>query len=1195
MNWTEGQRQTIETRNKNILVSAAAGSGKTAVLIERIKQLILKDKTDLDRFLITTFTNAAAAEMKERLEKAIREELKNPEADKAFLKRQINLMGKANISTFHTFSLEIMRRYFYLTDLEPGFKIGDEIQVSLLKNEAVDQLFEERFEDDYESFTAFLKKYSSDRSEKKIKDNILSIYKELRSVPHYLQWAKERAELLNTPSPMEALGLTGFILGQTARKLEESADLYERAAGSLEDAGIDSLCAKAEQDAERVREAAVMAKAAVEAFAEKGADEQVSEKLEQLKGFLSDPGFQTMRATKAEKEDYDQIKEQVGNLRKKGRKIIKDLDGKFFQRSFVQYDEELRESYEDTMYFTGLIEDFEKLFREKKREKNLVDFDDAMHYAIDILQDPMASAEYRERFRYIFVDEFQDSNMLQEAILEKIAGEDNLFMVGDVKQSIYKFRLAEPELFKRKYALYKSEDETRSTKIDLNSNFRSKYNVTRTVNAVFSDIMEDYDEDAKLHCTIDRAYPGEETELHIISRTGSQEPESESAGGADNQFLQQGGPEQIRQELSETDETEEMESAELEAALIARLIRRTEGEEIYDAKADRMRTIGYGDIAVLSRNKTMIGEIERYLNNAGIPAFGESTGSYFESVEIQVFLNLLRVIDNTRQDIPLLSVMRSVIFAFGVRELASIRIACKDGSFYNAIRQYEKEGENMLLREKISRMMERLSYWKQLCRTVTLEELVRTLLYDTGYFDYCSGLPVGHQRISNLRLLIRKAAEFEDTNYSGLSGFLAYVEAMKRGNLAVGEARTVGENENVVRVMTVHKSKGLEFPVVILAGAGRDIRFRGFGSSTVMHKDFAIAMPRVNREEHWHRKTILQRAIEARKTEEELEEEIRILYVAMTRAMDRLVITSAIKDAEKLDADDRSKGSFLKMLYPAFASTEEKVQIHYGNRMLQTEAFDSFSGTGMDPALRDRLMYGAREGEEASYQQADRDTRERIEEISAKLSFVYPHDRRGTKLKYSVTELNRRDGEEKHLRTLTGPAFALEERRPGAAALGTAMHLVMEKLDFRRALDQGKGYIGMRADQLVAEGFLTEEERLQVDEDAIAAFFMQPEGKRAAMADSLQKEREFILQKEIEGEEAIVQGIIDCYFEEEDGLVLIDYKNSRLGRDADQEQVVREYRQQLALYREALEAATGRQVKEMYLYLFRYRKFLLID
>ena len=1148
MEWSKAQKKTIELRDKNILVSAAAGSGKTAVLIERIKQLVINDRVDLDRFLITTFTNAASLEMKERLETAIRDELQSCGKDKekrVFLKKQLELLPRASIGTFHNFALEIMKQYFYLTDLEPGFKIGDDVQVFILKNESADELFEDRFENDFEKFKEFLKKYSGDRNERRIKANIISIYDELRSIPHYLKWAENTTEMLNEKSPLEALGIESFIFEAVKDHLEEAGGFYLEAADLIYEQGIESLAEKAEQDARKVEALKSKAAEILNSNRERGSIDR--EEAETFAGSLKAFKANVMRASKEEQESYNLIKEKVSELRKNGKKLIDDAAARYFSRSFDDCDEELRAVYEDTKYFLELISGFEAVLKEKKRERNMVDFDDIMHYAIDILENPMAAEEYRHRFEYLFIDEFQDSNMLQEMIVEKIAGENNLFMVGDVKQSIYKFRLAEPEIFKRKYKLYGQASEHNSERIDLNNNFRSKFNVTRTVNSVFERLMEDYDENARLHCSIDDRYKGYESRLTVIDKGAGEENTAEGFNA--------------------------------EGAVCAEIIRENLGKGIYDVKRGCSRPMEYRDMVVLSRSKASIPEIERYLNNEGIPAFGEAQGGYFDTVEIQVFINLLKVIDNKRRDIPLISVMQSVLFDFGLRELAQIRIACGEGSFYNAVKKYGEEGENPEIKKKIAAMLDKLSYWKALSKTVSLEELLRRLMYDTGYYDYCSGLPVGKQRVSNLRMLADRGAAFEKTNYSGLYGFLSYIEAMEKSSVSVGEAKLIGEDENVVRVMTVHKSKGLEFPLVILSGAGRRIKAGGAGTSAVIHKDFALGMPFVNRKECWHRKTILQKAIEGKKAREDLEEEIRILYVAMTRAMDRLEIVGSVNDAQKLDERNVSKKSYLDMLYPVFMSGGSNVNI-----VSPEEKFYDAGTQSMRRSEAKMIFEGIHKGGDE----------EAFKLVDERLSYEYPYSagKESVKSKYSVTELSSGRAFDEERFNIEKPEFFAGERKMTASDLGTAMHLVMEKLDFSRALDEGLEYVEQTVDNLRSKGALTKEEAEAVNLDNILGFFSSDIGRRAARAEKLEKEREFILLKDIEGEETIVQGIIDCYFEDEKGLTLIDYKNIYTGRNISEESVIEKYQPQLSLYKEAILRSTGKKVDEAYIYLFSLKKFI---
>ncbi|MDO4868885.1 MAG: helicase-exonuclease AddAB subunit AddA [Bacillota bacterium] len=1133
--WTEAQKQTIDVRNKNILVSAAAGSGKTAVLVERIKTLVIDEQANIDSFLITTFTKAASEEMKQRLETAIREELASGVSGEArvYLLRQLQILPSAAIGTFHSFALDLIRQYFYLTDLEPGFGILDEVQQVIMKRDAIDRVFENRYESEDEKFLDFLRKHSSDRSDNALKENIIKMYNSLRSIPHYMQWAEEKTRLMNGEKPSEAMGLTELIRTETMYALTKALEYFDKAARILDTVHTHEICGKAREDVQRIE------------LAIRNADD-----FDKTKEFF-DGKFNSMRAKKAEKTAYEEVKERVSALRDEGKKLLDSVAGKYYQRSMEDYDADIRAVYPDTQFMVGLIREFEAVYQQAKAEENVIDMDDVMHRAIEVLEDEKAASEQRARFRYIFVDEYQDSNMLQETIVRRIARADNLFMVGDVKQSIYKFRLAEPELFISKAKAYSDEKDQNSIVIDLNSNFRSKKSVTETVNAVFREVMAGYDDKAELHCMMPDEYPGHNTTMHIIDRHdfGDDAPER----------------------------------GEAEAEVVASIIRDALGSEIYDFKKDTTRTVDYRDIVVLARAGSTVAEIERYLNNEGIPAYGDTGEGYFETVEIQVFLNLMRVIDNMRQDVPLISVMRSVIFGFGVKEMAKIRINQRAGSFCSAVRAYMKSGPDRELREKLQTMDERISRWKEIARTVPLEELVRMLLYDTGYYDYCSGLPVGRQRISNLQLIVEKAVRFEQSSHEGLNGFLRYVEAMANSNTSEAEAKTISENENVVRVMTVHKSKGLEFPVVIFTGAGKKVSGGGKNNAP-LHKDFGIGLPLINRTEHWKKKTLLQNAISARQSEENLDEAIRILYVALTRAKDRLDIVGSVENTDKL-SDVAGTGSYIDMMYaPLLQQPETDIRIY--DKLVEAEETES-AHRGKARELLKLLDEDVTAGEEVDA------------EIDRRLSFVYPHvSEKPAKLKYSVTELNRALRGEDHTEVPI-PIASFEpdqtRHRLSAAEVGTVMHLVMEHIDFMKAAELGEAHVNETADRLLADGAITEEERNVIHSDKIAGFFDDAVGRRAAEAfarGELYREKEFILDQQINGEAAVVQGIIDCYFREGEDLVLIDYKNSYMGAGRTVEDVRDTYRGQIDIYRQALQGATGRNVRESYLFLFDLGKFI---
>lgn len=1223
MNWTKEQSDTIETTGRSILVSAAAGSGKTTVLVERIKRLLIDEGTDIDRFLITTFTNAAAAEMKERLEKALREEMKKLGADKAMLTRQLSKLPSASIGTFHSFAFDVIRQYFYLIDVEPGFNVADDVQVSIMKQQAVDEVFRRRYENNSECFRAFILKYSGSRNDRNLRESILETCKTLASIHGGIEWAHAKADLLGGEHPLEAIGGYGYFARIVKSGLKTAWRHYGRAAELAHESGLPLCYAAAAENAEKLEE---LIKKAEEDFACPA--EELREKLENYEDTLT--GFKAKSmAYKKDKAD-EQTAKTLKDEAKAGSDALSTLRKEVYGRSFDELETELSGVYEDTLYYIDLVAEYLSELKTMKDAENIIEFDDALHYTIDILQHEEAAAELRERFEYIFVDEYQDSNYLQEEIINRIAREDNLFMVGDIKQCIYKFRLAEPELF-RDRALRFAEEETSGLLLHISSNFRSKQSVTDAVNCVFRAVMPGYDSSAELHCTAGEEHTGFPPRIHLI--------------------------------VNGAFEDDAPEKNDAEGAVVAGIIRERLGTEVYDTKKKCMRPLTLRDFAVIVRNNAEVEALERYLINEGIAAYGESGGKYFDTVEVQVFLNLLRIIENMRQDVPLISAMRSIVFGFTVRELAQIRIACREGSFSDAVLAYAAEdGEpgtpgtpgasgapdvsgpaetpdspgspgpsestEDLLREKIRAMIRTVDLWKEISRTVPLEDLMKEILYGTGYYDYCSGLPVGTQRISNLRLIIDKASRFEEMSHSGLYGFLRYIESMQSSDKTDSEAKTISESENVVRVMSVHKSKGLEFPVVIFANAAKMTDRADSGGPIRIHRAHGIGLPIVNRQEHWRRTSMLQKMIAASSLEEKIEEEIRILYVALTRAKDGLEIVGTVKEMGQLGGGVSTK-TFLDMLFEPLMSMEDTELILY----------EDAGQLGQSQVMR-------RHTPEQLYSLAESFSDPDLAALAdARLSFEYPHQAEmQIKQKYSVTELNKAMGTRSADSGTgsvgagaadTGSADAGAHGGSGdrvdaskdavpeveafdpqkahrssrgltassgltAADRGTLMHLLMEKTEFAALAGAAAPEVFDRvqetADILLAMDIISPEEYDTLSIDKAAAFFGSDVGRRAAeaaAAEQLWKEKEFIYSMDMTGDTStIVQGIIDCFFEEEGSLVLVDYKNSYMGAGRTEGDIRKTYAAQIDLYRQALEAATGKPVKEAYLFLFDTGKFV---
>ncbi len=1150
--WNEQQRAAIEHRNNNILVSAAAGSGKTAVLVERIKQLIIGDKVDIDRFLIVTFTNAAAAEMREKLVKAITAEINAKPDDSAFLRRQLDVINSANISTFHSFALEVIRRYFYLTDIEPDFKIGDEGAIEIIRRDVIDELFEEYFEEESEEFLTFLKMYSSDRNEKAVKENLLDFYNKLQSIPHPMEWLSDHVEKLQmSKEEFLASDAYGFIENDIEYTFGEILNSYKTAMELAELAGAEGIYEKCKKDLEKLEPAlSYIENSDVDSFG----------------GLLKTFTPERLVPKKVDKEsDYEEYKDQISRFRKHGKNLIDGLIKRYFTQSMDTYIEDLHEVYPQAYFLNEFLNRFSEKFRAAKKARKMIDFADIEHYALRILENESVAAEYRDKFEYIFVDEYQDSNVMQDTLINQIKRENNLFVVGDIKQCIYKFRLAEPEIFQARYFDYADPANLNSEKIDLNRNYRSKKAVIDTVNDIFSRLMSGYTEEAYLY----QGAASENdidywTELHVI----------------DNQFIK--GPD-VDRNLAD------MKNAELEAHYVAGLIREAVGKPIYDSKKGCVRTTELKDIVILMRSTKDFADVyQEVFKNLDIPSYVDESSGFFDTVEIQVFLNLLTVIDNMQQDVPLLSVMHSAICDFTVDEMVQIRIAHRRGSYYDALFKYKSE-ENEL-GHKVRIFFESIEKYRKMAQSLPLEEFVWNLLWETGYYTYCGALPAGRQRQANLKALADKARTYKETGYGGIYGFLTYMRAIEKRQVPMGQVKLIGENEDLVRIMTIHKSKGLEFPVVIVAGMGKRLNLSGKGSSFSLHKDFGVGMSRVSVEGHWKRDTFLKTLMEQKQLQDERDENIRVLYVALTRAKDRLYLVGTgdyYKDGELKDSV--AKNTYLDYLIPIRDECGLKTvlfdpeKLNIGNKVYVNNRAEVFKMVASPGDYESDRVYM---------------------EVDRKLSYKYENEAAiSKKSKYSVTEYGKtgtnyvfRDTE------LRLPKFMENESSVSAARRGTVMHKVMEIIDFRMAAEavasgSGAEYVESVINYMIEKEFIAEEEKQFIEPDKIIGFFNTEVGRRAAAADEIHKEAEFNFLKESDGVEVMVQGVIDCFFREGDKYVLVDYKNSYINPERREEGLKRikeAYSSQVELYREALQLIKGAEVAESYLYLFSEGEFVSV-
>lgn len=1020
MKWTQEQMEAISARGSDILVSAAAGSGKTAVLTERIKQLILSDGVSIDEMLVVTFSNAAAAEMREKILKSVSQAVKEltlNETDKEltaaekterrrkaeFLRVQLRKARTADISTFHKFSMNIIRNCFYLTDMESDFTICDEARRQIMQGEVLDDLMEERFASGGEEFLNFLRNYSDVKSEDRIRDMILSVYRFIMSMPKPFDWLSSACDALGADEEaFRASPVRAYIVERVRRSVEEAERMALRVCDMT--AHLPSLLPKAQLDLERVSEIARLTSGDFD-------EDAVLEKISGIK-------FERFAAGKDDKAAYSEIKDIVGSMRDRMKKMLSSLQTEFFAVPRQEMIQRMNATRQPAEYLKGLVEEFHQRFTAAKRAKSLVDFNDIEHIALQILEHEEAAEEYRKHFRVIFVDEYQDSSILQETLIRRISRGDNVYMVGDVKQSIYKFRLAEPEIFIGKYNSFvphpagspvsaglseagpsapdaglsgsaPSNDPSADPqgppagrRIDLNRNFRCKGNIIRCVNGVFSSVMDrrrggiDYDENAALKKGV--SYEGEldrPVTLHLVDSTKADQLED---------------LEDIDEEIAELAKTE------MEARVLAKLVSERIGQKIYDCKAETERTVEPGDIAVLLRGTKGTADIyAEALKNEGIPSYIDAGEGYFETMEIEVFMNLLRVIDNRRRDIPLLSVLRSPIFGLSVKELIQIRLAHRTGSYSEAFLASEDE--------KCAAVREKLDRWRLKARYMPLEEFLWMLLRESGYMEYASALPGGDRRAANLRALVDKAVIYSGSQGQSLFGFVRYVESLSQNQVATGQSSGSFGAENTVRIMTIHKSKGLEFPVVMTAGLGRRFN-RDRGASTVtMQKEFGLGLRYADADRNCYAKTVVQRVIEQKKEEERLAEEMRILYVAMTRAMDELVLIGSLNKLEEelenyslgLKGADGEAQCFLDWIVPNMKDA--------GIQLICHDRHTLSSEVRQDETVRDAF----RQELETGFADEEQDE-ELFRLISERFSFRYPYeDDVFTKSKFTVSGLNR--------------------------------------------------------------------------------------------------------------------------------------------------------------------------------------------
>ncbi|PLT33826.1 helicase-exonuclease AddAB subunit AddA [Bacillus sp. V5-8f] len=1233
--WTDDQWKAIWAKGQDILVAAAAGSGKTAVLVNRIIQKILSDENpiDVDELLVVTFTNASAAEMRHRigeaLEKAIDE---NP--DSQHLRKQLGLINRASISTLHSFCLEVIRKYYYLTEIDPGFRIADSTESELLRDEVMEDMFEEQYgQSDNERFFNLVDAFTSDRNDSGLQNMVRSLHDFSRSHPEPDLWLDnlvkmyevDENSLIDDLSFIDALKFDIDIQLQTAHDLlNQAMDLANLPGGPAP---------RIENFVDDLRIV-----------------EQLSNAREQSWNHLYE-SMQTWKFSTAKRCTGDQYIKELVDLatshRNKAKKILEKLKSELFSRKPGSYIRDIRElkGYAETLVM--LVKEFDSRFFAAKAEKNLVDFADLEHYCLEILTESnddsmrlpsQAALEYRSRFKEVLVDEYQDTNLVQESIIKLVTadGEENgnLFMVGDVKQSIYRFRLAEPNLFLGKYTRFTHEGTDTGLRIDLNQNFRSRREVLDGTNYLFKQLMGiavgeiEYDQDAELKKGA--AYPEDKypIELYLIDGTNTEGEVS----------LSQHEPETDSPEAAF--DTEELENAQLEARMMAKLIRKAiaEKQQIFDAKTQNYRSITYRDIVILLRSMPWAPQIMEEFKNQGIPVYANLSTGYFEATEVAIMISLLKVIDNPQQDIPLVSVLRSPIVGMDEEELAQIRLF-HSGTYYEAMSDFFRKAdaeEYGSLYERAAWFIGKLVKWRRLAAKEPLSDLIWLLYRETRFYDFAGGMPGGKQRQANLRALYDRARQYESSSFRGLFRFLRFIERMQQRGDDLGAARALGEQEDVVRLMTIHSSKGLEFPVVFIAGLSKQFNMMDIRKSYLLDKDYGFASKYVNPELRITYPSLPQIAFKKKKQLEMIAEEMRVLYVALTRAKEKLYLIGTVKDAEKKlqewatartnndwllkDYVRAGAKSYMDWIGPAIVrhnhsdllfgteygeAANEDVYRHPSSWQIEIVPGGDLQLADDEEAMeQEKLLDAVKNFEKANAQSEYKD------KIVHQLNWEYPYaDAAVHRSKQSVSELKRqaevRDDQSstellrKFKRPiLTRPVF-MQEKSLTPAEKGTVMHLIMQHIDM--ALPVTEQTINQLAEDLIKRELMTEEQKAAIDPAVIVGFFESEIGERLKRADAIRREVPFTMAVpaheayndwENGDEHILIQGVIDCIFEDEQGTVLLDYKTDTItGRFASGFEGAREiladrYRVQLKLYTRAIETILKKSVTESYLFFF---------
>ncbi|QVK17226.1 helicase-exonuclease AddAB subunit AddA [Mycoplasmatota bacterium] len=1177
--FTKEQLKAIETSETNLLVSASAGSGKTTVLIERILNKIKNEHWNIDELLIVTFTEAAAFELKQKLRVTITKELLADNSN-IHLRKQLPKLANAHISTFHSFCNQVLRKFFYLIDYDAIYKISDDVEIFMIAREALEQLFEESYEKNDAHFMLLVNRFSPKTHDDFLKRLITDLYFKMRTLPFKEQFKEEILNRYQVSETLSSWGYYPLVIKSINKRLNEAENYFKKA----------SVLAKqfnhpyGDQYQEDIKILETIR-------------QRLSGPFDQVFLYLKSVKFSTLRSKCDEIDEMS--KEAIKNFRNNGKEIItKKLGKKYFlyrEKSQVKFIKENKLVLEALFYVMDL---FDERFSQLKREKNLVDFSDLEEMTLKILTsnnfDNEATKYYQSLFKEILIDEFQDTNSMQETIMKAIAKGNNLFMVGDVKQSIYRFRSAEPEIFQTRYKQYQIHQN--GELIKLNANYRSRMEILDFINYLFHQLMDEevgeisYDDASLvfgqkdyLKKTLDASF----ISFHLLEK----------------------------RKINETKD-QILEKREIEARYVAQQIRQLMDNNtlVYDNKMKDLRPVKYKDIVILSRTKSDQDTYHDIFKTYNIPFLTAELSGYFNSIEVLTVTSILKTIDNPLQDIPLVATLRSPIFQVNERELIKIKTNSYSDYYYDKVLDYIKKGKDEGLIDKLTNFIEQLQNWRESVKNEPLSELIFKIYHETNYYDFVLGQIGGKQRQSNLDLLFERAKQYEHLTSNSLFKFIQLINFLNENDKDLPQARTVSENEDLVRFMTIHKSKGLEFPIVFITNLSKKYNTEDEVSQVLFEKDLGIAFSYLDIENRVKYETLYECLIKDKLRHQMLAEELRLLYVALTRAKERLFLVGTVDDFEKeakklihisslneivLPSEERQKTDYLSLImlaltrHPSFKTLLNSEETFYFNKLKIPQCeVKLIASLDVDKVMKEHSST------------FDIDYKEYMHTFSERLNYCYPHFEKTIHFaKQTIADIKRVNSLSNHQDNimLKTPKF-IDINRANATLRGTSYHMFMQHLDYHKTYTAED--LNNLKTQLISKEIMSEDQLGLIDLSKIERFLHNEIVEKIGETDKIHKEMPFttlvsshkVYPELKEDVDILIQGVVDLLVEFEDDCILIDFKSDRINdTKVDINRLKKQYETQISVYKEAMEHIYPQKHVMAYLYLFEINQFIKMD